>query len=61
MYIFKKIKSIIKFFSGTSPDTISALLKVSLTKVNDWENGRDSPSKDQAQRIKKINSPSVHP
>ena len=55
--IFKKIKSIIKFFSGTSPYTISALLNVSLTKVNDWESGRDSPSKDQAQYIKKINSP----
>ena len=57
MNIFKKIKSIKKFFSRTSPHTISYILNVSLEKVDDWENGRDNPSKDQAQQINKINSP----
>jgi hypothetical protein len=56
MYIFKKIKSIKNFFSGSSPYTISALLNVPLSKVDDWANGRDSPSRDQAQQINKINS-----
>jgi O-methyltransferase len=55
--IFKKIILIKSFFSGASPNTIAAILNVPLSKVDDWANGRDSPSKDQAQHIKKINSP----
>ena len=57
MNIFKKIILIKSFFSGASPNTIAAILNVPLSKVDDWANGRDSPSKDQAQHIKKINSP----
>ena len=57
MNILKKIKPIKNFFSRTSRYTISAILNVPLSKVDDWANGLDSPSKDQAQHIKKINSP----
>ena len=57
MSILNKIKPIKNIFSRTSAYTISAILKVPLTKVDDWANGLDSPSKDQAQHIKKINSP----
>jgi hypothetical protein len=57
MGIFKKFKQIQSLISGASPYTISALLNVPLKKVDDWENGRDNPSKDQAQQINKINSP----
>jgi hypothetical protein len=55
--LFKKIKSIKSFFSGASPHTIAAMLNVPIQKVIDWQNGHDSPSKDQDKLIKKINSP----
>jgi O-methyltransferase len=55
--LFKKIKSIKSFFSGASPHTIAAMLNVPIQKVIDWQNGHDSPSKNQAKLIKKISSP----
>ena len=57
MSLFKKIKLIEGFFSGASPYTIAAMLNVPIQKAIDWQSGRDSPSKDQANEIKKVNSP----
>ena len=57
LFMFKNIKSIKMFFSGASPHTIAAVLNVPIQKVIDWQNGYDSPNKDQSNLIKKISSP----
>ena len=57
LILFKNIKSMKRFFSEASHYTVAAMLNVPIQKVIDWQNGHDSPSKDQSKLIKKINSP----
>ena len=53
----RKVKLVKRFTQGSSPHTVAALLNVPLSKVFDWGKGRDRPSKDQVNAIKKLNSP----
>ncbi len=50
-------RSIKSFLAGARSLTIFHILKVPLSMVHDWESGRELPDKDQADSIKKINSP----
>ena len=56
MSISTKIKLIKSYFDEDSSHVIAFMLNVPVQKAVDWQSGRDSPSKDQANEIKKINS-----
>ena len=55
--LFENIKLIKQFFSASSAQTIATILDVPVTKVYDWQDGREFPTEDQTIKIKEINSP----
>ncbi len=43
--------------SGSSPHTVAAILKIPLSKVYDWKNGRGFPDENQVDKLKRLNAP----